>query len=93
MRYIMGVKEMAEVIATLVPAIVTIAAVLKSNSRVSSKLDLLTRDINRLIMYNENLPLEERVNAGERYIAAGGNGTGKVYYHQLVRQLETRDVN
>jgi hypothetical protein len=80
--------DIAEAVGALVPAIVTIAAVLKSNRALGGKIGLLTRDINRLIMYNEGLPLEERVNAGARYIQSGGNGSGKVYYEMLVTRLK-----
>ena len=37
-------------------------------------------------MVNENMPLTERLEAGRKYIEMGGNGGGKIYFHELEKQ-------
>lgn len=36
------------------------------------------------IIVNENIPLTERINAGERYVSLGGNGEIHAHYDVLV---------
>ena len=40
----------------------------------------------RLSLMNENLPLSERIIAGDKYIKAGGNGDCKHYYFELIKE-------
>ena len=47
-------------------------------------------DIKRLIITSPYMPIRERLDAGEKYIKAGGNGEIKKLYHTL---LESVDVN
>ena len=42
----------------------------------------------RLIVINDNMPLEERVNAGERYVNKGGNGSIHALYDVLRKQYQ-----
>lgn len=37
----------------------------------------------RLTIMSEEMPIEERLNAGEKYISLGGNGAVKCKYQQL----------
>jgi site-specific DNA-adenine methylase len=39
--------------------------------------------INQLLLHDEHLPDRERINAGEQYVEAGGNGASKVYLEAL----------
>jgi len=55
---------------------------------IDKKIDLNSRDIQRVTLFNEQLPLEERLDAGERYMKTGGNGAGRVYYETLKRKYE-----
>lgn len=41
-------------------------------------------DILRLTLYEENLPISERIIAGDRYLKKGGNGAAKKYYEQML---------
>jgi hypothetical protein len=54
--------------------------------KLNSTLDFLVKEtteqglaIKRLTVYNEQLPLSERISAGKAYIAQGGNGDVKHY--------------
>lgn len=42
----------------------------------------------RLTIMSEEMPLEERIAAGDKYIEMGGNGAVKHKYEQLLKQLD-----
>ena len=42
-----------------------------------------------MALLNTDLPLVDRLHAGEWYIAHGGNGMGKKVYNQLLEELDT----
>lgn len=42
----------------------------------------------RLTIMSEEMPLEERIAAGDKYIAEGGNGAVKHKYEQLLKELD-----
>lgn len=42
----------------------------------------------RLTIMSEEMPLEERIAAGDKYLAEGGNGTVKHKYEQLLKELD-----
>ncbi|MGN0554304.1 MAG: hypothetical protein ACI4LI_00225 [Candidatus Fimenecus sp.] len=44
-------------------------------------------NILRLTIMSEEMPLEERIAAGDKYIAAGGNGAVKHKYQELLEKL------
>lgn len=44
--------------------------------------------IMKLGLFNEGLPLSERIHCGKRYLELGGNGTGKIQYELLVKKME-----
>jgi len=44
---------------------------------------LITRDIARLTMFHDGLPLEDQLDGGKRYTDSGGNGAGHVRYEML----------
>ena len=46
------------------------------------------RHIMKLALFNETLPLEDRIQCGKRYLELGGNGTGKIQYDILVKRME-----
>lgn len=43
-------------------------------------------DILRLTLYEGNLPISERIIAGDRYLKKGGNGAAKKYYENLLAE-------
>lgn len=44
--------------------------------------------IMKLGLFNEGLPLIDRIQCGKRYLELGGNGTGKIQYEILARKME-----
>lgn len=83
-------------VATAIMAIITacifiVKAVIKVNKWVEdehrhTKENYL--DIKRLIITSPYMPLNERLAAGEIYIAEGGNGGVKLLYHELLKQYK-----
>lgn len=45
-------------------------------------------NILRLVIMSEEMPLSERISAGDKYISLGGNGAVKHKYQDLIKQLE-----
>lgn len=45
-------------------------------------------NILRLVIMSEEMPLSERIAAGDKYIALKGNGAVKHKYQELLKQLE-----
>ena len=45
-------------------------------------------DIKRLVITSPYMPLEERIAAGDAYIAGGGNGAVKRLHKKLVEELD-----
>lgn len=42
----------------------------------------------KLVIMSENIPMEERISAGDRYIAQGGNGGIKIHVKLLKEEYE-----
>lgn len=96
------IKEWIIGAAAVFTALGVIAGVIgKFYRQIKSILDKLTEvracqqedsmRILRLTIMSEEMPLEERIAAGDKYIAEGGNGTVKHKYEQLLAQLDRRD--
>lgn len=65
----------------------------KSNKELEKKVDTLVEhdreqylSILRLTIMSEEMPVSERIIAGDKYIKAGGNGDVKKYYHQMIEE-------
>ena len=52
-------------------------------------LQALNLHLNKMALLDTDLPLIDRLHAGERYLAGGGNGFGKKVYDQLLKDLDT----
>jgi hypothetical protein len=46
--------------------------------------------IMKLALFNEGLPLVDRIQCGQRYLELGGNGTGKIQYEILKERMENQ---
>ena len=65
----------------------------KSMKNLEKKVDGLVEDnkdqslsILRLTIYEENLPISERIIAGDKYLKKGGNGDTKKYYMKMLEE-------
>ena len=52
-----------------------------------------TMHLLKIAIMSEELPLIDRIKAGEIYVAAGGNGLIKKKYNELVNEYEEREKN
>ena len=65
----------------------------KSNKGLEGKVDKLVENdkdqylaILRLTIFEENLPISERIIAGDKYLKKGGNGDTKRYYEKMLAE-------
>ena len=65
----------------------------KANAKLLEKVDTLVEhdqeqylSILRLTIVEENMPISERIIAGDKYIKKGGNGDVKKYYQQMLTE-------
>ena len=86
--------------ATLVESVLTFLGICvtvyfsnkKSSAKLEKKVDTLVEhdkeqylSILRLTIMSEEMPVSERIIAGDKYIKAGGNGDVKKYYQQMIK--------
>ena len=60
----------------------------KKYEGIDSMLKTNTLHILKIAVLNDNLPLTDRINAGEQYIKLGGNGFVKKKYEHLLDEYE-----
>jgi hypothetical protein len=89
------IAVLPQLVISLGTAAATIAGVIKVSGskaaamdRIIKTMDGLSLDINRLILHDEHLSLEERLAAGERYVQGGGNGPAGAYYEKLLNEYK-----
>ncbi len=85
----------------LVEGILTLAGVCvtvivsnkKANAKLEEKVDKLVEhddeqylSILRLTIMSENMPISERIIAGDKYVKKGGNGDVKKYYQKMLEE-------
>ena len=92
----LDLKTIASIITSLTVVITCVYKVYKLAKRVEDKLDAYDNNIrqlnlhlNKMALLDTNLPIIDRLHAGEWYIANGGNGLGKKVYNQLLSELDT----
>lgn len=56
--------------------------------RVNEQLDKNTLYIMKIALFDEGLPLVDRLHAGEIYLEHGGNGLGKKKYDELLKEVK-----
>ena len=47
--------------------------------------------LQKLTLMNTEMPMSERIAAGQLYVSHGGNGDCKAYYHQLLEENGIED--
>ena len=92
---------MENVWITLIESILTFAGVCvtvivsnkKANAKLQEKVDTLVEHdkeqhlaILRLTIMSEEMPISERIIAGDKYIKKGGNGDVKAYYQKMLEE-------
>ena len=92
----MDIVQIASIITALTVIIGCIFKLYNLARRIEEKLEsydknieVLNLHLNKMALLNTDLPLIDRLHAGEWYIAHGGNGMGKKVYNQLLEGLDT----
>ena len=92
----MNIIEIASIITALTVIIGCIFKLYNLARRVENKLDSYDKNLeqlnlhlNKMALLNTDLPLIDRLHAGEWYIAHSRNGMGKKVYNQLLEGLDT----
>lgn len=90
--------SIAELAAMITALTVILTALIKMYSlarKVEKKLDSYDRNLeqlnlhlNKMALLDKNMPIVDRIHAGEWYIAHGGNGIGKKVYNQLLQDID-----
>lgn len=86
-------------IATILGVLGTVIGILFKTYKFARSIEEKYEEMNELIkentihilkiaVLNENLPITDRINAGERYMALGGNGFVKKKYLKLLDEYE-----
>ena len=91
----MGIVEIGSIISAIVVIVGTCYKTFGMCHRVLRTLEEFEESnkrnemhIMKLGLFNEGLPLVDRIQCGKRYIELGGNGTGKIQYEILVKKME-----
>ena len=86
---------------TLIESILTFAGICvtvivsnkKANKKLEEKVDKLVEhdedqylSILRLTIMSEDMPISERIIAGDKYVKKGGNGDVKKYYQKMIEE-------
>lgn len=93
-----AILRAAELIGAIILIIGAFHKVIKPLKQLLKKIDTLERHQLenyltglRLTICSEDIPLEERIAAGDKYVKLGGNGAVKKKYESLIEQLGERD--
>lgn len=91
----MGIVEIGSIISAIVVIVGTCYKTFGMCHRVLRTLEEFEESnkrnemhIMKLGLFNEGLPLVDRIQCGKRYLELGGNGTGKIQYELLVKKME-----
>ena len=91
----MGIVEIASIVSAIVVVVGTCWKTFSMCHNVLNKLEEFDESskrnemhIMKLGLFNEGLPLVDRIQCGKRYLELGGNGTGKIQYELLVKKME-----
>ena len=92
----MNITTIASLVTAITVIITSIYKMYKLARRVEEKLESYDKNIeqlnlhlNKMALLDTNLPVIDRLHAGEWYLAHGGNGFGKKVYNQLLEELDT----
>lgn len=94
-------KYVENIWVALIEGVLTLAGVCvsvilssrKANKKLEEKVDILVEhdkdqylSILRLTVMSEEMPISERIIAGDKYVKKGGNGEVKKYYEKMLAE-------
>lgn len=87
--------EIASIITALTVIITAVIKVYKIARKIEVRVENFEKGLKtntlstlRLVIINEDMPLQERINAGEEYVRLGGNGAIHAMYDKLVEDYK-----
>ena len=87
--------EVAGIITALTVIITALWKMYSLARKVEDKLESYDRNLeqlnlhlNKMALLDKNMPLVDRLHAGEWYLKHGGNGLGKKVYEQLLKDID-----
>ena len=91
----MGIVEVGSIVSALVVIVGTCWKTFSMCHNILNKMEEFEESskrnemhIMKLALFNEGLPLVDRIQCSKRYLELGGNGTGKIQYELLVKKME-----
>lgn len=85
----------AGIITSITVIVGCVIKIYKLARNVENKIDAYDKNLaalnlhlNKMALLNTDLPLIDRLHAGEKYLQGGGNGFGKKVYDQLLHDLD-----
>ena len=98
METIEKVAAVCAAISSIAAAIAVLVKVVKWFAALKEKIDIIAEhesenyaSILRLTIMSPDMPLSERLIAGDKYVSFGGNGEVKAKYNALRKQYEARE--
>lgn len=92
----MNLTAIASLISAITVIVTCVYKIYNLTRSVEKKLDSYDKNLeqlnlhlNKMALLDTNLPVIDRLHAGEWYIKHGGNGFGKKVYNQLLSELDT----
>lgn len=85
---IITVASILTSITVILTAFIALYRFMRKIEKFASNQDEMQLSILRLTVINEQMPLDERVDAGEKYVNKGGNGSIHVLYDVLKEEYE-----
>ena len=82
------VSAIVTVLGGVFKLVAMINKISKDIDKFNEQLDKNTLYIMKLALFNEELPLVDRLHAGEIYLEKGGNGLGKKKYEELLKEVK-----
>lgn len=77
-------------LTTIVTATKTVYKLARNIEKFSETQNEIQLSVLRLTVINEGMPLDERVDAGEKYVSKGGNGSVHALYDVLREEYEEK---
>ena len=97
MNYLKVISDLCAYLTVLIGFVVAIRKVVRPLNSIEKRIRRLEHNRHnsymntlRLTVMSEEMPMEERLAAGEKYVQEGGNGAIKAKYQMLVEEYRHR---